>query len=171
MDQRPNPVWAPTDDDVTTAQVTSLAETLGHKDFDSLYAWSIAHPDACWEGMMRWLGIRWRAPYSSYVDLSEGKAFPRWFPGRKIDWVESIFAPCMDDARSERLAVVAEDEGGRGRRTHFRPIARRCPGVRGWASSSASRSGRSVPDIWIHGDLAIQYELHVLPLRPFRRHA
>ena len=113
MDHRPKPVWAPTDHDVTTAQVTSLAETLGQKDFDSLYAWSIAHPDEYWEGVIRWLGIRWREPYSSYVDLSKGKAFPRWFPGGKINWVESIFAPCMNDGRSERLAVVSEDEGGR----------------------------------------------------------
>ncbi|MFM0694548.1 AMP-binding protein [Paraburkholderia graminis] len=113
MDQRLEPVWTPAEHDVTTAQVTSLAKTLGHKDFDALYAWSIAHPDAYWEGAMRWLGIRWREPYASYVDLSEGKAFPRWFPGGKINWVETIFAPCTNDARSERVAVVAEDEGGR----------------------------------------------------------
>jgi acetyl-CoA synthetase len=113
MDYQPNVVWTPTDHDLSNAQITSLASALGQKDFDSLYSWSVDYPDAYWEGVMQWLGIRWQVPYASYVDVSEGKAFPRWFPGGKLNWVDSVFASLNDHLRSDRLAVIAEDESGR----------------------------------------------------------
>jgi acetyl-CoA synthetase len=113
MPSQPDPVWWPTANDVSNAQVTSLIRALGLRDYDELYAYSIANPGEYWHRLMVWLGIRWQAPYSAYVDLSDGKPFPQWFTGGKLNWVDSVFECEADKERLQCIALIAEDESGR----------------------------------------------------------
>ncbi|MFK4446040.1 acetyl-CoA synthetase [Caballeronia udeis] len=112
MSPKTDPVWWPSAHDISTAQVTALIDALGLGTYDELYAYSIANPGEYWHRLMTWLGIQWQEPFSAYVDLSEGKPFPKWFPGGKINWVESVFESGVDRERLRRIAVIAEDESG-----------------------------------------------------------
>jgi acetyl-CoA synthetase len=54
----------------------------------------------------------WSKDFTSFVDLSRGKEFPRWFVGGELNWTDTVFAHANDPDCAQRAAVVAETEGG-----------------------------------------------------------
>ncbi len=101
------PFWTPSPEVLAGAQVTRLVQHLGVRDFDELCLFSREHPDRYWRAVTEALGIVWSTPYDTYVDLSAGAPFPRWFTGGKLNWVDTVFAH-----EPGRLAVIAETEAG-----------------------------------------------------------
>jgi acetyl-CoA synthetase len=57
---------------------------------------------------MRECAIAWDEPPKGYVDLSRGPQFPSWFPGGKLNWVETIFGWGRNPATAQQAAVVGE---------------------------------------------------------------
>ena len=104
--------WAPPPELVARAQVTRLAQELGCADFASLYRFSVEQPDAYWRHLMGFLRIAWSRPPAGYVELPEGAAFPNWFPGGELNWVDTVFGWGRDPARRGAPAVIAEREDG-----------------------------------------------------------
>ena len=104
--------WLPSPDQIEPAQVTRLARELGCADFAALYHFSVSQPDAYWRHLMGFLRIAWSRPPAGYVSLPESPAFPNWFPGGELNWVDSVFAWGRDPARRTAPAVIAETEDG-----------------------------------------------------------
>ncbi len=105
--------WTPPPALVERAQVTRLARELGCADFAALSRFSHAEPAAYWRHLMGFLGIAWSRPPEGYVDLADGTAFPNWFPGGELNWVDTVLAWGRDPARRDRPAVIGEREDGR----------------------------------------------------------
>jgi acetyl-CoA synthetase len=106
-------VWQPPQEVIERAQVTRLIRQMGVPNYDALYQLSTENPDEYWQEVNRFLGIKWRRPPEAYVDLSEGLPFPKWFPGGKLNWVDTILAYAADPARKDQAAIIAETEDGR----------------------------------------------------------
>jgi acetyl-CoA synthetase len=104
--------WHPPAALIEAAQVTRLARELGCADFADLRRFSVEQPEAYWRHLMGFLRIAWSRPPAGYVALPEGPAFPDWFPGGELNWVDSIFAWGRDPARQGSPAVIAEREDG-----------------------------------------------------------
>ncbi len=104
--------WIPSAETVARAQVTRLAQELGCADFAALRRFSVNHTDAYWRHANGFLRIAWSCEPQGYVDLSEGLAFPNWFPGGELNFVDTIFAWGRDPARRDRPAIIAEREDG-----------------------------------------------------------
>jgi acetyl-CoA synthetase len=104
--------WHPPAAVIEAAQVTRLARELGCADFADLRRFSVEQPEAYWRHLMGFLRIAWSRPPLGYVELPEGPAFPDWFPGGELNWVDSIFAWGRDPARQGSPAVIAEREDG-----------------------------------------------------------
>jgi acetyl-CoA synthetase len=104
--------WYPRPEDLTRSNVVRFVNELGLENYDALYRFSIEKPAEYWHAVCRFCGIVWSKDYSSFVDLSRGKEFPRWFVGGSINWVDTIFDRASDPACAARLAVIAETEGG-----------------------------------------------------------
>ncbi|MCB1467183.1 MAG: hypothetical protein KDK08_08585, partial [Rhizobiaceae bacterium] len=83
-------VWQPTDAYIDNAQVTALARRLGLQDFDALYDFSLANPDAYWREVVDFCGVRRSRDYDTYCDTSRGAPFPSWFVGGELNWVDMI---------------------------------------------------------------------------------
>lgn len=77
-----------------------------------MYHFSVSQPDAYWRHLMGFLRIAWSRPPAGYVSLPEGPAFPDWFPGGELNWVDTVFAWGRDPARRTSPAVIAETEDG-----------------------------------------------------------
>lgn len=105
--------WLASPEIVEQAEVTRLIRQVGLADYDALYQFSIEKPDAYWHEVNRFLNIKWCQEPSGYVDLSEGLPFPRWFPGGRLNWVNTIFAHAQDPNRRDQTAIIAESESGR----------------------------------------------------------
>ena len=104
--------WIPTAETVARAQVTRLAQELGCEDFAALRRFSVEHPDAYWRHANGFLRIAWSREPDGYVDLPDGPAFPNWFPGGELNWVDTVLGWGRDPARRAAPAVIAEREDG-----------------------------------------------------------
>jgi acetoacetyl-CoA synthetase len=84
------PVWTPPDDVVEQAEMTRLLETVGARDYNELWQWSVDHPDDFW-----------RYVWDRFDVLADGDAEPvlrsrsmpgaEWFPGARLSFPEHVF--------------------------------------------------------------------------------
>jgi acetyl-CoA synthetase len=114
-----NDIWQPTSNYIDRAEVMALCRRLGVVDADALYEMSLAEPERYWRDVTTFCGIRWSRDYERYCDLSRGAAFPSWFVGGELNWVDTI----LDNVETiERTAIVAERENGAVRSLTYREL-------------------------------------------------
>jgi acetyl-CoA synthetase len=121
-------VWQPTANYVDNAQVTVLALRLGVADFDALYDFSLAQPEAYWREVVDFCGVKFSRDYKTWCDLSRGAPFPSWFVDGEINWTDMILD--RDENRG-RIAITAESEDGTSRSVTYAELAEE---VRGFAA-------------------------------------
>ncbi len=113
--------WTPQQKHLDSAHVLKLAERLGVRDYDALLALSVEKPEAYWQAAADFLGIEWDRAPEGYVDLSRGKEFPQWWPGARLNWVNTVLAHA--GTAPDRIAVIDEAEDGTVRRISFAELA------------------------------------------------
>lgn len=123
--------WTPQQRHFNEAHVLKLAKRLGLPDYDSLLEFSIRKPDLYWKAALDYLGIVWERAPDSYVDLTRGKAFPQWFPGGRLNWVNTVLARADNSASAGTKAIIAEEEDGRVRTLTYAELG---AAVRGFAA-------------------------------------
>lgn len=117
------PIWLPSADYVERAELTALCRQIGADDYRTLYRHSIARPDDYWQTVLRHLAVHWSRPYGTYVDLSVGLPFPRWFVGGRLNWVSTFLARAAAPHLSDQPAVVSEREDGSTSTTTYAELA------------------------------------------------
>lgn len=118
-------VWQPQPADVASANVTRLMQRLGIGDYDAFYRYSIEQPAAYWRTVVEFCQIKWQRDYTEYVDVSRTPAFPQWFVGGELNWVETVLAWADDPHRSGQAAIVAEAEDGRSQQLTYQQLKTR----------------------------------------------
>jgi acetyl-CoA synthetase len=113
--------WTPAPRHFETAQVLRLAERLDVADYDALLALSVSDPAAYWQAAQDWLGIQWDQQPDAYVDLSRGQAFPQWWPGGRLNWVNTVLHHA--ETAPDRIAIIDEAEDGTVRRVSYAELA------------------------------------------------
>jgi len=117
-----NDTWCPSPRQMEDAQVLALARALGLPDYDALHAFSLRDPAGYWMAAIDFLGINWSKRPIAYIDLARGPAFPRWFPGGELNWVDTVLAWADDPRTADALGLVAEQEDGTCRSLTFREL-------------------------------------------------
>lgn len=138
--------WTPQPHHFDTAQVLLLCRELALPDYDALLAFSVAKPDEYWRAVMRFLDFRWSRAPEAHVDLSRGPEFPQWFPGGRLNWVDTVLAFAAKPATANSRAIVAEEEeDGAVRALTFAELAaavrRFAAGLRGLGIGRGDRVG------------------------------
>ncbi len=100
------PAWEPDAATVAAANVTALAAARGFDDYESLWRWSVDDRAGFWSAVAERLGIVFREPPQATLDVSGGVETARWFPGSRLNIVESCFTGPGDD-----VAVVHRRNG------------------------------------------------------------
>ncbi|NOY28539.1 MAG: AMP-binding protein [Oligoflexia bacterium] len=118
----PAPAWIPDDSQVAGTNLASLGRGL---DMAAIHAWSVAPDGSFWQAMLGCLGIVARVPASTALDLSDGAERARWFPGMRLNIVESCFVGRDPDD----LVLVGESEQGRATRWTRRQLQGRVAAV------------------------------------------
>lgn len=103
-------VWQPGERELQNAGIVTLMRALGVPSYEELMRVSIDEPERYWQTVMRECAIAWDVPPTGYVDLSRGPQFPSWFPGGKLNWVNTIYGWARHPATAQQKAVVAERE-------------------------------------------------------------
>lgn len=104
--------WHPQEADIQHAVVSALMRRLGFDDYEAFYRFSVDRPADYWREVVNFCRIQWKRDYSEYVDVSRSTAFPQWFVGGKLNWVDSVLAWADEADRSGQVAVVGERENG-----------------------------------------------------------
>ena len=76
--------WTPTPEVIERAQLTKFMRQVGVSTWDELYEFSIRDVERFTEEVLKFLDIRFDAPYTKLFDTSEGVEFPKWL-GRNVD--------------------------------------------------------------------------------------
>ncbi|MCE4546930.1 AMP-binding protein [Caballeronia sp. PC1] len=105
-------IWQPGERELQNAGIVKLMRALDVRSYDELMRVSIAEPERYWQTVMRECAIAWDVPPTGYADLSRGPQFPSWFPGGRLNWVNTIYAWARRPATAQQKAVVAEREDG-----------------------------------------------------------
>ncbi|AET94087.1 AMP-dependent synthetase and ligase (plasmid) [Burkholderia sp. YI23] len=105
-------IWQPGERELQNAGIVTLMRALDVRSYDELMRVSIAEPERYWQTVMRECAIAWDVPPTGYADLSRGPQFPSWFPGGRLNWVNTIYAWARRPATAQQKAVVAEREDG-----------------------------------------------------------
>ncbi len=102
----PVPVaWWPDETTVEQANITQVQRALGLASYADFYQWSVENKADFWETAINRLGIAFRHPYQTVLDLADGPEHPRWLPGARLNIVESCF-----QAAADKTALVVRDE-------------------------------------------------------------
>ncbi|WP_201192568.1 AMP-binding protein [Pseudomonas fluorescens] len=132
-------VWQPTDDDIASSNVMALMRRFSIANYDDYYAFSIQQPDAYWREVVDYCAISWHTPFDAYVDESAGPEFPKWFPGGRLNWVQTIIDRASTPDLAHRDAVISERETGDATRISYANLSKQ---VKEFASGLAQQGVR-----------------------------
>jgi acetyl-CoA synthetase len=102
----PPPSWVPEANRLEHANISAFMRELGTDNYDEFHHWSIDNRAEFWNLFVNRLGIVFSKQPEQTLDLSNGAARPKWFPGARLNIVSSCFAG--DDFE---IAVVVGREG------------------------------------------------------------
>jgi acetyl-CoA synthetase len=126
--------WHPSRDYLENSNVSRLMRKLGADSANELRARSVADIGAFWGAVVQDLGIDFRVPYREIVDLTNGIAYPEWFPGGRLNIVDAAVSRWAGQT-PDVPAVVHEAEDGTVRTLTFAElsdqVARVSAGLRG----------------------------------------
>ena len=111
-------VWRPSPEELARSRTMGFMRKHAIADYEELVARSIADVEWFWDAAISYLGIPFKDPYHTVLDIGGGIAHPKWFDGGTINLSEV----CVDRwARDdpERTALVAEREDGSQRTYSF----------------------------------------------------
>lgn len=89
------------------SNIVSLMKQFGCQTYDALHQWSVAQFQSFWSAMVERLAIRFQTPVAELVDLSAGVESPKWFPGARLNIVQSCF-----NADPASVAIISQGEEG-----------------------------------------------------------
>lgn len=113
-------VWRPSDLDLGRSRLANAMASWGYDSLADLHRHSIDAPAAFWRKAVDDLGIEFSQPWSDFVDVSAGHAFPRWFVGGKINVAQNCVARhAADPKAADRPAVIYEGDNGTRRQMTY----------------------------------------------------
>jgi acetoacetyl-CoA synthetase len=136
------PLWVPSPERVSRSHLSTFAALMrdrgevdalgddGAVDFDTLWRWSIEHPERFWPAMWRYGGViaeerAGREPWDAVVHGLDRMAppdpelGPRWFVGSRLNFAANLLRH-----RDGREAIVSWDESGRRSSLSFEELRR-----------------------------------------------
>jgi acetyl-CoA synthetase len=117
-------IWRPTPEVIERARLTRLMRSLGVTSLAELQRRSVEDPEWYWNGVVKDLGLRWLTPYTRVLDDSRGPAWPRWFPGGRLNFSDNCLDRNLDAGRARKPAVIWESDDGQTRTLTYAELAR-----------------------------------------------
>ena len=88
-------VWRPGKERVEASRLTALIRQMGAADYHDLYRRSLDDPGWFWDGLLKFLEIRFYQPYDTVLDTSRGKAWADWCVGGTTN----LYLNCLEKHR------------------------------------------------------------------------
>ncbi|MGI9255039.1 MAG: AMP-binding protein, partial [Thermomicrobiales bacterium] len=116
-------VWRPDAAAIERSRLLAFCRAAGVVDPDALQQRAAEDPGWYWDQAVRHLGYRFSTPYSSPLDLSGGKPWPRWFVDGGFNWVDNALDRWIDAGHGSRTALIWEGDDGATRTLTWNDLA------------------------------------------------
>ncbi|MHC1562488.1 AMP-binding protein [Actinomycetospora sp. C-140] len=123
------PAWVPTAAQRERSRLLEAVARYGYDDLDDLHRTSVTDPERYWREVVDDLDIAFSEPFDRVLDESEGKPFPRWFPGGRINVAGLCAGRHAEGPSGGKEAVVYEGDAGQRRSLTYAELdaeVRRC---------------------------------------------
>ncbi|MES2538322.1 MAG: acetoacetate--CoA ligase [Pseudomonadota bacterium] len=149
--QHPAPIWQPTAERITNANITAytqwLEKRLGRRfdDFPALWEWSVTDIEGFWRSVWDYFGIISPNPPTAVL---EQRKMPGavWFPGTRVNYASQVFRHVSD----ERPAILFSDEADTGQEISWgglqRQVASLAAALRGFGVVPGDRVVACLPN-------------------------
>jgi acetyl-CoA synthetase len=114
-----NYVWNPKPDVIERANVTRFMKRHGITDYRELIRRSTEDIAWFWTVVIEDLDIRFRRPWDTIMDASQGIPWCHWFVGGAINLADQCLDRHAQSSRRDRTAVIWEGEDGQVRRLTY----------------------------------------------------
>jgi acetyl-CoA synthetase len=106
-------VWMPDKSEIEKTRLYHFMKKLGYTDYDKFYKKSVEDISWFWDNTVKDMDLDWFHPYEEVLDLSDGKKWPSWFVGGKLNVTHIAVDQWLDDpAVRHQNAIVWEGEDG-----------------------------------------------------------
>lgn len=106
-----SPIWVPGAAERDRSRLLGAMRRWGFTSLDQLHKAAVADPEWFWRAVVEDLDITFSAPFERVVDTGDGKPFPRWFPGGRLN----VATLCAHRHAAGKDAVIYEGDGGQRR--------------------------------------------------------
>lgn len=113
------PAWIPAEADRRRSRLLGAMRRWGFATLADLHAASVDDPEWFWRPVVADLGIDFDEPFQRVLDDSEGKPFPRCFPGGRLNAATLCAHRHAAGPDARKLAVVYEGDDGQRRALTF----------------------------------------------------
>ncbi|MDF2443600.1 MAG: acetyl-CoA synthetase [Subtercola sp.] len=136
--------WTPTADYIENANVTRLGRSHGIESLPELRARSVADVGWYWDAVVTDLGLPFRTPYDSVIDISAGIERPEWFTGSTVNIVDACLTRWQTGETAAKVAVSHEAEDGTVTNLTYAELAEKSAAVAGGLRALGVKRGDAV---------------------------
>ena len=115
-------VWHPTPELIAQSNLQRFVNKHGLGSYDELMQRSTTDIAWFWDTVLRDLDIQFYKPYSSVVDLSEGKPWARWCVDGEMNVIHNMLDKYTGTPTDEKIAIKSETEDGTTRTLSYRKL-------------------------------------------------
>jgi acetyl-CoA synthetase len=111
--------WRPTRAYIERSRLRRFMTTHGLSSFEALLKRSTTDLAWFWQAACQDLELEWYREPDAILDLTDGIAWPRWFPGGKLNYVHNALDKHARGALRDKVALIWEGEDGEVRRLTY----------------------------------------------------
>ena len=115
-------VWHPTPEVIAQSNLQRFVNKHGLGSYDELMQRSTTDIAWFWDTVLRDLDIQFYRPYSSVVDLSEGKPWARWCVDGEMNVIHNMLDKYTGTPTDEKIAIKSETENGTTRTLTYKEL-------------------------------------------------
>ncbi len=126
------PLWRPSAERIARSNMSRFIKVVAERsgspigDFDALYRWSIADPEAFWREVWRFCGVIGDGPGEVVLEGGDRMPEARWFGQARLNFAENLMR-----RRDDATAIVFRGEDKVGRRLSFGELYRKVGALAG----------------------------------------
>ncbi|MFD5121939.1 AMP-binding protein [Streptomyces sp. NPDC058385] len=109
------PVWVPGEAERERSRLLTAMERWGYGSVEDLHRASVEDPEWFWRAVVDDLGITFTEPFDRVLDDSEGKPYPRWFVGGRLNAANLCSHRHAAGPHAAKTALTYEGDGGQRR--------------------------------------------------------
>lgn len=109
-------VWRPSPEHLARSRLARAMKRWGFQNLAQFHAATVERPAWFWRAAVEDLDVPLAGEPRTVCDITQGRAFPQWFPGASLNVVAScVDRHAEDELRSQQPAVIYEADDGRRR--------------------------------------------------------